>query len=60
MMLARDDHQRRLGLLDSFQQSDRLVMLIERLRGILQRQLVERDTSIDWEDGERRDEQARH
>ena len=59
-MLARDEHHRRQGMLDSFQQNDRLVMLIERLREILQRQLAERDTSIDWEDGEVRDEQARH
>jgi hypothetical protein len=59
MMLASDDHQRRPGLLDSFQQSDRLAVLVERLRDILMRQLEEPDTSIAWEDGESRDGEPR-
>lgn len=60
MMIARQHHQHHEDLPQSVRQGDRLVMLIERLRDILQRQLAERDTSIDWEDGEVRDEDSRH
>lgn len=60
MMIARQNHQRREDLPETLQQSDPLFTLIERLRGLLQRQLAERDTSIDWEDGEIRDGDYRH
>lgn len=59
MMIARQNHEDGPGLLDDARQNDRLAMLIERLRDILQRQIAERDTSIDWEDGEIRDD-SRH
>lgn len=59
MMIARQHQQHHEDLPQSVRQGDRLVMLIERLRDILQRQISERDTSIDWEDGEIR-EDSRH
>jgi hypothetical protein len=60
MMIARHHHQHHEDLPQSVRQNDRLVMLIERLRDILQRQIAERDTSIDWEDGEVRGDDSRH